>query len=68
MSMGRSTKAAARPKIEKGQRVRKRGYLFVGTVAGFTVAGWVKVDWDEKPGSVGPTHCDPNELELETGR
>lgn len=62
--MSKSAKTS-RPQIKTGDRVRKRGYLFGGKVAGKTTAGWCKVVWDDGPARDRPGYCDPLELELE---
>jgi hypothetical protein len=56
----RSAKAPQRAPLKTGDRVRKRGYLFGGTVA-----GWCKVVWDDGPARDRPGYCDPMELELD---
>ena len=48
------------PKFFPGDRVRKRGLGYVGTVNRTGSLGWVTIDWDQD----GPRICSPKEIEM----
>lgn len=47
--------------FKAGDRVRKRGLGYLGTVARVGPTGWVTVDWD---GRENPKICTPKEIEF----
>jgi hypothetical protein len=55
--------------VKTGDRVRKRGFQHVGTIAGISAfdTKWIHVKWDPGqtiPKGQGPTWCAPGELEV----